>query len=359
MEITSWVVTAVGEPLEQQARDADPGAGEVLVEVAGCGVCHTDLGFYYDGVPTRHSFPLTLGHEISGRVVAAGAGAESCLDREVIVPAVIPCGACEACREGRGSICPEQIFPGNDVHGGFASHLVVPARGLCRVPDLSDPAKNPAGAELSMLSVIADAVTTPYQAVLRSGLRSGDLAVFVGVGGVGGFGVQIAAALGAKVVALDVDPQRLATLREYGADLTIDVGRDDFRAVRGALRSFAGDHGIPTWKHKIFECSGTAAGQQTAFGLIEHGAFLSIVGFTRDRVEVRLSNLMAFDATVQGNWGCLPENYPAALDLVLSGRIAIEPFVEFRELGSINETFADLHARRVTRRVILTPDGTN
>ena len=122
-----------------QSRDKEPGPGEVLVRTAGCGVCHTDLGFFYEGVPTRHPFPLTLGHEISGRVVATGAGAEAWREADVVVPAVIPCGECEACRAGRGQICPRQVFPGNDVHGGFGTHVRVPAKGLCRVPDLEAP----------------------------------------------------------------------------------------------------------------------------------------------------------------------------------------------------------------------------
>ena len=71
---------------------------------------------------------------------------------------------------------------------------------------------------------------------------------------------------------------------------------------------------------------------------------------------MRLSNLMAFDATVQGNWGCLPEHYPAALDLVLGGKVRLEPFVEHRRLDSINETFGDLHEHRVWKRIVLTPE---
>ncbi len=221
MQIDAWVVTEVGRAMTLQRREERPGPGQVLVAVAGCGVCHTDLGFFYDGVPTRHPLPLCLGHEVSGRVVETGPGAEAWLRRDVIVPAVIPCGACEACRAGRGSICPRQIFPGNDVHGGFASHLVVPAHGLCPVPDLGDPAKNPRHLDLPTLSVIADAVSTPYQAILRSDLSRGDLAIFVGAGGVGGFGVQIAAALGAHVVAVDVDAARLAALLGHGVALAL------------------------------------------------------------------------------------------------------------------------------------------
>ena len=169
MQIASWIVPAPGAPMRRETREETAGPGDVIVEVAGCGVCHTDLGFYYDGVPTRHAFPLTLGHEISGRVVAAGTGAEEWIGREVVVPAVIPCGRCDACRAGRGQICPAQVFPGNDVHGGFGSHVRVPAHGLCRVPDLSNPEANPRGLDLTALSVIADAVSTPYQAIVRAG----------------------------------------------------------------------------------------------------------------------------------------------------------------------------------------------
>jgi 6-hydroxycyclohex-1-ene-1-carbonyl-CoA dehydrogenase len=337
-------------------RDQEPDPGQVIVRVAGCGVCHTDLGFYYDGVPTRHPFPLILGHEVSGTVAAVGRGAEALRGRDVIVPAVIPCGDCPTCRAGRGSICPEQIFPGCDVHGGFATHLVVPARGLCPVPNLADRKLNPAGCDLASLSVIADAVSTPYQAIVRSGLASGDLAIFVGAGGVGGFGVQIAAARGAVVVAIDVDPARLELIARHGAALTLNAAELDWKALRNAIRALAAERAIPSWRQKIFETSGTRRGQETAFGLVGQGGYLSVVGFTPEKVELRLSNLMAFDATAQGNWGCVPEHYPAIVELVLAGKIALAPFIEMRPLATINETFADLHARRLTRRPILVPE---
>ena len=143
MKVSAWTVHTGGEPMVLEERDEQPGPEEVLVEVAGCGVCHTDLGFYYDGVPTRHGFPLTLGHEVSGTVVEAGRARRSGSGKQVVVPAVTPCGKCEACLSGHGRICPKQIFPGSDVHGGFASHLRIPAVGLCPVPDLSDDAREP------------------------------------------------------------------------------------------------------------------------------------------------------------------------------------------------------------------------
>jgi 6-hydroxycyclohex-1-ene-1-carbonyl-CoA dehydrogenase len=357
MKIESWMFHEPGAPMGLAERDEAPEAGEVLIEVAGCGVCHTDLGFVYDGVPTRHPLPLTLGHEISGTVVEAGEGAGSWVGRSVVVPAVIPCGTCPACRAGEGSICPDQIFPGNDVHGGFASHVRVPATGLCPVPDLAEASVNPAGLDLAALSVVADAVSTPYQALLRSDLESGDLAVFVGVGGVGGFGVQLAASMGAHVVAIDVDEARLEALAGRGAHLRLSASELDFRALKKAVKEFAADKGVPTWRWRVFETSGNPAGQATAFGLMGKGSFLGVVGYTPQKVELRLSNLMALDATARGNWGCLPEHYPAIVELALRGDVALEPFVERRPLSSINETFAAVHAHELARRVILTPES--
>ena len=121
-----WLMTAPNAPLERAAFRAEPGAGEVVVAVAGCGVCHTDLGYYYDGVRTNAPLPLALGHEISGHVVAAGAGAEGWMGKAVIVPAVLPCGECDLCKRGLAPICRKQKMPGNDIQGGFASHIVVP-----------------------------------------------------------------------------------------------------------------------------------------------------------------------------------------------------------------------------------------
>jgi 6-hydroxycyclohex-1-ene-1-carbonyl-CoA dehydrogenase len=353
VQFQGWEMTAVKAPMREATRTVEAlGEGQVLIRVAGCGVCHTDLGFRDDGVPTRHPLPLILGHEISGTVVEAGAGAESHLGHDVVVPAVMPCGACPQCLAGRGSICPKQIFPGNDIDGGFATHVVVPADGLCRVPSLEGT-----GVALPDLSVVADAVTTPYQSILRSGLVPGDVAIFVGIGGVGGFGVQIAHALGASVVAIDVDDERLERMAAHGADLTLNASAHEGRALKKAVRSWAKQEGLPATGWKIFETSGSPAGQISAFDLLVHGAYLGIVGYTPKKVEVRLSNLMAFDARAEGNWGCLPEHYPAVLDLVLAGKVELTSFVERRPLASVNETFEALAAHAVKNRVVLIPEA--
>jgi 6-hydroxycyclohex-1-ene-1-carbonyl-CoA dehydrogenase len=327
-----------------------PGEGDVLVKVAGCGVCHTDIGFWQDGVPTRHPLPLTLGHEVSGVVAEAGSEFRHLVGREVIVPSVIPCGRCDLCRAGRGNACRKQVMPGNDMDGGFAEFLTVPGRGLCVVEERG-------GYALADLSVIADAVTTPYQAAVRSGLAPGDLAIVVGAGGVGGYAVQIAAALGARVVAIDVDDAKLAAIAPHGASLTLNSKDLDFRALKKEIAASAKAWGCPENGWKIFECSGSAAGQETAYGLLGYAGVLMVVGFTLAKIEVRLSNLMAFDATVQGTWGCRPELYPDAVRLVTSGRVTLKPFIERHPLADGVAVLRRVADHEIQKRAILIPHG--
>lgn len=347
-------MTAPGAPLVREEFDPFTAlaVGEVVVEVAGCGVCHTDLGFLHDGVRPSHALPLTLGHEISGRVVATGDGAAAWADALVIVPSVVPCGACALCARGRPNICTKQKMPGNHVHGGFATHVRVPAHGLCRV----DPQRlAAAGLALADVSVVADAISTPYEAVMRAGLGAGSVVVVVGVGGVGGYCVQIAAARGAAVVAVDVDGERLESAMRYGAAAAIDPRALDAKALKAAVTKVAAAHNVGAAEWFIFECSGTTAGQLTAWGLLVPGATLSVIGFTMDKVELRLSNLMAFDARALGSWGCAPALYPGALDLVLDGAVKVKPFIEHRRLDDINPTLDAIHHKEIRRRVVLTP----
>jgi 6-hydroxycyclohex-1-ene-1-carbonyl-CoA dehydrogenase len=346
------MMTAAGAPLEHRVLEwRAPGPGEATVEVAGCGVCHTDLSFLHHGVKTRGALPLVLGHEISGTVREVGAGVAAALvGQAVVVPAVLPCGECDLCRAGRRAICRKQVMPGNDVNGGFASHVVVPARFLCPVP-----AAALATNALWELSVVSDAVATPFEAVKRSGLAAGDLALFVGVGGIGVYGVQIAAAAGAKVIALDVDDRKLDQARTAGAGAALNVRDMPAKDVRKQVRALAEGLGAPAHRWKIFEMSGTGAGQQTAYSLLGFGASLAIVGFTMDKVEVSLSNLMAYDATLRGNWGADPLVYAELLQWIGEGRITVKPYVDRQPLERINAVFDDAHHGRLLKRAVMVP----
>jgi len=350
--ITGWVMTEVGKPVEKRELLVDPPkAGEVLVEVAGCGVCHTDISFLYQGVPVRHELPLVLGHEISGTVREAGEGVDASLvGKPVLIPAVLPCGECDLCKSDNRTICRNQVMPGNDNHGGFATHVVVPARYVCPVPDAVL-----AKYELWEIACVADAVTTPFMSVKRSGLAEGDLAIIIGAGGVGIHCVQIAAACGAKVLALDIDDTKLEIAKAGGAGAVINVSDKGFKEIRAGVKDAAKAMGAKPFCWKIFETSGSKPGQETAFGLLGFGGYLGIVGFTLAKLEVRLSNLMAFDATVRGNWGCDPELYPEALDWLAQGKIKLTPYVEKHPLDDINKILEAAHHGQLTKRAVLIP----
>jgi len=346
----SWRLVEPGRPLEcHEGAGRTPEAGEALVEVAGCGVCHTDLGFYAGNVKTRAGLPLVLGHEISGRVIEAGEGDGAWIGKDVLVSPVIPCGSCEMCSSGRGNICARQLMPGNDIDGGFATHVTVPTRGLLAIEKL------PEGCDLAELAVVADAVTTPLQAVRRAEVSAGDFVVVVGAGGVGTYAVQIAAASGATVIAVDIDDARLDPLLAHGATAVINARNLGAREIREGVREHAKSLNTPASGWKIFECSGTPAGQETAYGLLGPAATLAVVGFTREKVSIRLSNLMAFDATAFGSWGCPPERYPEAVDLVTSGTVNLVPFTHKVPMSDAATVLAEAHERSDPRRTVLVP----
>jgi 6-hydroxycyclohex-1-ene-1-carbonyl-CoA dehydrogenase len=325
---------------------AAPAPGEARIRVAGCGVCHTDIGFYSGAVRTRGALPLILGHEIAG-IVEAAPGHPELAGRAVVVPAVSPCGRCALCRSEHETACTAQTMPGNDRHGGFATHVVVPIAGLLLLPEsVSEQA-------LPDLSVIADAITTPYQALRRANVQPGDLVVVVGVGGIGTYAVQIARAFGAQVAAIDVDPGKRRRAAELGASWVFDPQQSAGGAIRKAL---AAQSGICTAQWRIFEMSGAAAGQELAWSLLGPACTIGIVGFTMDKAAIRLSTLMAFDATAFGSWGCSPKHYEAVADLVRSGRVQVRPFVERHDLSHGPALLAALAAgAHFDRRPILVP----
>jgi 6-hydroxycyclohex-1-ene-1-carbonyl-CoA dehydrogenase len=246
-------------------------------------------------------------------------------------------------------------MPGNDGCGGFASHVLVPAAGLCPVPDCTraDQPLGKAGVTLRSLSVVADAASTAWQSVQRSGLRAGMTAVVVGAGGVGIYAVQIARALGARVVAVDRDAARLEQAMAFGAELALSAERPR-RELRRLIREFVEEEGR-AFGVRVFECSGSAAGQELAFELLGPAGVLLVVGYTRQKVGLRLSRLMALDARAIGNWGCAPRHYPKLLDMVLAGEVSVTPLVREFPLGEVQEVLAAVRRRELIARPVLVP----
>ncbi len=324
---------------------------EVLVEIKGCGVCHTDLSYYYQGVPTVTKPPLTLGHEIAGIIVE---GRSDLIGKEVIIPAVMPCNECAICKSGRENRCLNQKMPGNSlgIYGGFSSHIPVPYRDLCFIESRNN-------IPLEYLAVVADAVTTPYQAAIRAELKEGENVIIIGAaGGVGTYMTQTARAFKSNfILGLDVAEEKLNNMLNFGLDYAINPAGKDIKEIKELFKNLCKQNNLPSnFGWKIFECTGTKQGQELALELLSFIGRLVVVGYGPHKIEYMLSKLMAFDAEIVGTWGCPPKHYPKVLSLVLEEKIKIKPFVETKPMSEIINVFEDAHHGKLKKRVVLTPD---
>jgi len=316
------------------------GPGDALVKVAACGFCHTDLHYLDHGVPTAKAPPLILGHEISGVVAEMGPGSvgRSVGDR-VLVPSVLPCGDCEYCRAGRGNICPHLKMPGNHLDGGFAEYVRIPARDLVPLPPDLDLARS---------AVIADALTTPYHAVVhRAGVRSGEWVVVVGCGGVGINAVQFAVAAGANVIAVDLRAEKRDAARRLGACETLDPAEhpDLGREVR--KRSGGG-------ADVALEVVGKPETVSLALSTLRRGGRLCVVGYSDAVVPIPLNRLMFFEYTIVGSLGCRPVDYPRVIEMVRRGTVTLDAVVtNTLPLDRIGEAAEDLRNGKGFRTLIV------
>jgi 6-hydroxycyclohex-1-ene-1-carbonyl-CoA dehydrogenase len=321
------VFREAGKPLtiEEIATPA-PGPGEALVRVAGCGMCHTDLHYMDHGVKPFKTPPLVLGHEIAGTVAAVGAGVTGpALGDRVVIPSVFGCGRCEFCRHGRENLCVEMVMLGNNIDGGYAEYVVVPARELVPVPD---------SLPLEKACVVADALSTPFHAVRnRARVRPGETVAVVGCGGVGLNVVQCAAAAGGRVVALDLNDARLAIATRLGAFATLNPGTVE-RPDKKVRELTGGGAEV------VFEAIGNPKTMELGFSLLRKGGRMCVIGYTHEPMTLSAARLMYYELEVMGSLGCGAGEYPDILALVAAGRLTLDPIVSGTiPLANINEGF--------------------
>ena len=334
------VFHAGGKPLAISDVPAPaPRAGEVVIRVAACGLCHTDLHYLDHGVPTFKSPPIILGHEAAGTVAQLGPGVTGFAEGErVLAPSVWACGRCRFCRAGRENLCIDLVMPGNHTDGAFAEFLAVPAKELVRLP---------ANIPLERACVIADAVSTPYHAVKHRGrVRVGDTVAVVGCGGVGLNVVQCAAVAGASVIAVDVSDARLALAKQLGARHAINPGTTE--RVDKEVRKLT-DGGVDV----AFEVVGVPKTVDLAFNLLRKGGRLVVIGFAHDPAPINVGKLMFYELELVGSLGCGAGEYPEIVALVESGRLTLEPIVSGTvPLERINEGLDRLRRGEGVRWVV-------
>ncbi|HVL90556.1 MAG TPA: zinc-binding dehydrogenase [Actinomycetota bacterium] len=302
-------MTGVGKPVEiHEVPVPAPGPGEVLVRVAACGVCASDVHVLDGSLPAMPPLPVTMGHEPSGTVEAAGEGVlwPAPGDR-VVMHAGKRCGACRPCRAGHG--LEECLFVrtmGVDFDGAWADYVVVPASSCVALPK-SIP--------FDQGAILADAVATPYAAVVETGqVRPGDRVAIFGVGGLGTHAVQIARLCGASFVAA-VDPRQSARSRAtaLGADIAVDPD-----GAVGAIRDATGGEGVDA----AFDFVGANAVVKACVSSLARGGRAVIVGVGGEKISLGPSILFALKhSQLRGAYGYRRTHIETLVSLVASGRL--------------------------------------
>lgn len=322
-----------------------PKAGEILVRIAGCGVCHTDLHYLDHDVPTFKKPPMVLGHEPSGIVAAVGPGTgqgQALPLREgdrVLLPAVYGCGQCRMCRTGRENICESMVMFGNNVDGGYAEYMIAPAKDALLLPK-----------EIPLIegAIIADATTTPYHAVVNRGrVQPGDAVVVFGCGGIGLNIVQIAAAVGANVAAVDIVDEKLEWAQKLGASSILNA--QTVERVDKELRKLMGGGA-----DVAFEAIGNPVTQAQAFASVRTGGRFVVVGFSEKPMTLDTGRLMFREIEIIGSLGCRAVDYPRVIELARQGKIKVAELVTAKfPLEEINCAFDLLRRGKGIRSVIV------
>lgn len=313
---------------------------ELLVRVAACGICHTDLHYIDHNVPTFKSPPLILGHETSGIVAEVGSEVQGFRPGDrVLLPAVLTCGQCAQCRRGRENICERMVMFGNHVDGAYAEFVAAPAKDVFFVPD---------EIPLEEAAIIADAMSTPFHAVtVRGRVQPGDWVAVIGCGGVGLNVVQIASAVGARVIAIDLVEEKLVLATALGAQHTINARAAE--QVPKMVKKLT-DGGVDV----AVEAVGAPRTIALAFDTIRRGGRLVLVGYSATPAELNAAKTMFFEMEIVGSLGCRPVDYPRLIAMVQAGKLRTAPLISHRlALEEINDGLDLLRQGRSIRALVL------
>ena len=328
------------QPLKiEEVPTPEPATGQVLIKTAACGVCHTDLHYIDHGVPTFKKPPLILGHEPSGTIARLGKDVSGFKEGDrVLAPAVLTCGECEFCRTGRENICAAMVMFGNNIDGAYAEYFLAPAKDIFHLPD---------EIPLQEGSIIADAISTPFHAIKnRAEVKPGDTVVILGCGGVGINLVQMAAAVGGSVIAVDISPEKLEWAKKLGADITINPSEDE-NWTKSVKKMTGGGADI------AIEAIGNPSTIEAAFNTLRSGGRLVVLGYTHKNISLNAGKIMFREMEVVGSLGCRPVDYPKLIELCRLGKIKVKELVTGRfPIDKINDTFDILRKGEGLRSII-------
>lgn len=326
--------------LIEEVAQPRPGPHDVLLKVAACGICRTDLEYLKESPPMKAP-PIILGHEPSGVVVEVGAEVKNVkIGQRVLVAFSIPCRTCHYCRSGQENLCPDTIVVGASRDGAFAEYLVVPAMAVYPLP---------AGLPLEESCVISDAVATSHHALYEiAETRPGDTVVVFGAsGGLGLICVQMASAIGANVIGVGRKRWKLEKAKEFGAKEVVSI--DEVERVDQVIRRLTGGGADIS-----IDVTGVPSMVETAFRSTRLGGKVVVVGLSFHKVQLEINRLVWLQLTVRGCRTYNPVNLPKVLKLVESGVVDLGKIVSHRfKLEQINEAYQALDKGEIIRGIVI------
>lgn len=356
-----------GEPLSIETLPTPhPRVGEVLLKVAACGLCHSDL--HVLGGAIAFPMPCVLGHEVSGTIVEMGpgvGGGELSVGQNVAGAFLMPCGQCRACRAGRDDLCypffqlnrlkgvlydGETRLADNDGQpiwmysmGGLAEYCVVPATSVTPLPE---------SVSTINAAILGCAAMTAFGAVRRGAdLRYGESVAVVATGGVGSMIIEFAKAMGARrVIAIDVDDAKLQAARELGATHVVNSRKEDPRAV---VDEATEGYGVDV----AFEALGQPATWATALDILADGGRMIPIGLGAGTkgAEVQINRTVRRSQSIVGSYGARTRvDLPAVVDMAQRGIIDVDGVVnQVFSLEQVNEGYDRLRAGTMTGRGVV------
>jgi L-iditol 2-dehydrogenase len=309
-------------------------AGDVLVQVAACGICGSDV-HGYDGSSGRRIPPLVMGHEAAGTIAAVGEDVSAfAVGDRVTFDSTVYCGACDFCLAGTINLCDNRQVVGVSTPdfrraGAFAEFVTVPERIVYKLPD-----------ELSFAeAAMLEAVAVALHAVQVSEVKGGETALVIGAGMIGLLTLQSAKALGcSRVLVADVDRTRLKLASEMGADEVILASGAEL--IQEILRSTNG-RGVDL----VLEAVGRDETVSAAVDAVRKGGTVTLIGNITPTVTLPLQKVVSRQIRMQGSCASCGE-YPLAMELIASGKIRVAPLITaVAPLADGAQWFERLHAR--------------
>ena len=322
----------------------EPGRDEVLIRVAACGICGSDI-HGYDGSSGRRIPPIVMGHEAAGTVAAVGAGVTGLSERDrVTFDSTIYCGQCPPCTRGEVNLCDHREVLGvscGDYRrpGAFAEFVVVPARIVYQLPK----------AFAFEQAALLEAVAVALHAISLVPIVPGNTALVVGAGTIGLLLQQVLRVAGcAFVFVTDVDATRLQLSRKLGATATLSSGAELARQISGLTNGTGVDVAV--------EAVGKTETAGTAIDSVRKGGSVVLVGNISPEVTIPLQRVVTRQIRLQGSCASAGE-YPKAIQLLSSGAVRVEPLISaVAPLGEGPVWFERLYAHEPNlMKVVLTP----